>query len=245
LARLYLLYGVPFNNLAADKAMLPKESIRFFYLDRNWSEFLVEGAMSIGIQNSRDFKYQEAMFDIIRKKVHRKVHSIRGSLLAVTTPAGEDEGDNDIGGLLLRSAVVSGWPGLEIRGYKSSDGKTPSGPIRLLRMDHLADDVLLCIFAEVPAWIEIDEPKESLHFGTEDDYQIDLRKVGDPGTGTLIPQPTPPIKVKLDGNMLDIQAMLPDLQKPLELNRNPYPAEFALQMIWAPEKMVFQNPSHS
>lgn len=34
LARLRLLQGVPFSYLVADAQLLPRESIRFFYLDR-------------------------------------------------------------------------------------------------------------------------------------------------------------------------------------------------------------------
>ena len=42
LARLRLLEGVPFAYLAADSALLPPESIRFFYLDRSWADRLVD-----------------------------------------------------------------------------------------------------------------------------------------------------------------------------------------------------------
>ena len=52
LARLRLLEGVPFAYLVADSELLPPESIRFFYLVRNWSDALVEGALSVGTLNS-------------------------------------------------------------------------------------------------------------------------------------------------------------------------------------------------
>ena len=48
LTRLGLLEGVPFNYLVPDEAMLPPESLRFFYLDPNWTSALLDGAMSIG-----------------------------------------------------------------------------------------------------------------------------------------------------------------------------------------------------
>ena len=47
LARLRLLEGVPFAYLVADSELLPPESIRFFYLDRNWTDALVQGALSV------------------------------------------------------------------------------------------------------------------------------------------------------------------------------------------------------
>jgi len=54
LGRLNLLYGVPYNYLIADAEMLPAESIRFFYLDPNWVDALVDGASSIGRVPSSD-----------------------------------------------------------------------------------------------------------------------------------------------------------------------------------------------
>ena len=45
---LAVLKGVPFGYLVPDNAMLPPESIRFFVLDPNWINALLEGAASIG-----------------------------------------------------------------------------------------------------------------------------------------------------------------------------------------------------
>ena len=49
LARLFLLYGVPFDYLVSDAAMLPHHSIRFFTVDPVWMRYLIQGAVSIGI----------------------------------------------------------------------------------------------------------------------------------------------------------------------------------------------------
>src|SRR4029434_3804700 len=43
------------------------------------------------------------------------------------------------------------------------------------RMDRVAPDVLFCLFAGVPARVEVDEPSEGLHFGVEDNNLITLR----------------------------------------------------------------------
>ena len=40
--------GVPFGDLVADAELLPAESIRFFYLDRAWTDALVQGVLSVG-----------------------------------------------------------------------------------------------------------------------------------------------------------------------------------------------------
>src|SRR5579872_1512637 len=48
LAQLKLLCGVPLHYLVPDEALLPKESIRFFHVDLNWIDCLVEGAYDLG-----------------------------------------------------------------------------------------------------------------------------------------------------------------------------------------------------
>lgn len=48
LSQLRLLKGVPFNYLVPYEAMLPTESMRFFYIDSNWIQSLLDGACSIG-----------------------------------------------------------------------------------------------------------------------------------------------------------------------------------------------------
>ena len=52
LTRLHELHGVPFNYLVPDAEMLPAESIRFFQVDNNWIEALLDGAYSIGFAAS-------------------------------------------------------------------------------------------------------------------------------------------------------------------------------------------------
>lgn len=151
-------------------------------------------------------------------------------------------------GLLVRSAVVSGWPGLEVRAYRQSDGKT--GPVGLLRMDRPAADVLLCIFNQVPAWIEFDEPKEGLHFGLENE-KIGLRYVsGEEDNMDRVGKLCGPegiLEIERDDeyHRLYIKNMLDDLEKKkkvLGLSEKDElgPAAFALQMVKVPQQMVFK-----
>ena len=48
LSRLRLLQGVPFVYIVPTEEMLPNESIRFYHMDRNWLDSLVDGAISVG-----------------------------------------------------------------------------------------------------------------------------------------------------------------------------------------------------
>lgn len=49
---LALYKGVPFNNLVPSEQMLPSESIRFFYIDPNAIDAMIDGALSLGVQTS-------------------------------------------------------------------------------------------------------------------------------------------------------------------------------------------------
>jgi hypothetical protein len=255
LTHLYLLYSVPFNNLVPDERLLPPESIRFFYLDQKWLEVMLDGALSIGIQSSRDVKHRDAMLDFIREQVqiwlevmlkgaitfgihssrdvqHRNamLGDIRKQVKALTKDNAQPLTHSDntsLVGLLLRSAIISGWPGLEVHAYAQSDE-----PVGILRMDQLAGNVLLCLFERVPQRIEFCEPKEGLHFGF-DWGKIALRKDGKP-TGDVVVLSRDPQTRKLD-----IDSMLKEIEEKLETKIGP--AIFAMQMVKAPQKMVFNR----
>jgi hypothetical protein len=172
LAKMVLLEGVPFKNLVPASNMLPKGSIRFFYIDPNLSKTMIDGAMSVAGQTSRDTLYYAIMRDVIREAVSVLIHQVRQKVLGQQDVTLPDPSDRPITGFLLRSDAVSGWPGLEVKAFKNIDtsGPIPNGkdPINLLRMQRLAADVLIVLFPETPAWVQIDEPKEGLAFGVED-----------------------------------------------------------------------------
>jgi hypothetical protein len=181
LADLYLLMNVPFETLVPHAAMLPPESVRFFHIDSNWMDALLEGAMSIGVESSRDLEYQKLMKDSIRAAIckaskgkRQAIASAGGGLLR--TAGADSVNPQKMTGMLLRSAVVSGWPGLEANAYckiKPTD-LDPAAPdldngwIQPLRIERLSPDVLLCIWSDVPAVVTIDEPHEGVAFGFED-----------------------------------------------------------------------------
>src|SRR5215216_4689748 len=68
LARLRLLYGVPFNYLVPDSRLLPVESVRFFYIDRNFTDRLVDGALSVGKTTTREFLHYESVHGPVRQQ---------------------------------------------------------------------------------------------------------------------------------------------------------------------------------
>src|SRR6185436_6176755 len=77
-----------------------------------------------------------------------------------------------VSGFLLRSRLVSGWPGLHVRAYRvdrQADDAilSESDPDRLkvLRMERLAPAVLLVLFDGVPAVVHVEEPRQGIQFG--------------------------------------------------------------------------------
>lgn len=204
LARLRLLYGVPFNYLVPDSRLLPAESVRFFYIDRNFTDRLVDGALSVGKTTTREYAQAQATHAPMRARVDEEERVLRSQLrkatdvLKIVAPK-----TADLTGLLLRSRAVSGWPGLEVKAYRGTVEGQPGGtPLRLLRMDRLAPDVLLCIFEGVPTRVDVEEPREGIQFGVDlidrdgngvvepsaavpSGFRLKLRKVRGPLAGQL------------------------------------------------------------
>jgi hypothetical protein len=177
LARLYLLTGVPFENLVPNAGLLTQESLRFFYVDSNWLVALIEGALSIGVESRRDALYQCQMKEGIWDAIFAAVQNIRPRLFAdpahslqarMNSPFDEEA----LTGMLLRSQVVGGWPGLEVNAYCKTRPDVPQPDIdtiiKLLRMDRLSGEVMLCLWPQIPAVVTIDEPHEGIAFGFED-----------------------------------------------------------------------------
>jgi hypothetical protein len=261
LAELYLLHGVPFENLVPHAAMLPPEAIRFFYLDSNWLDALIEGALSIGIESSRDRSYQNLMKDLIWHRLFHAGLRVRDRLFADDAPkrpapraAPLDHAS--LSGMLLRSTLVSGWPGLEVKAYAKtlpgSAAPDPASAIKLLRLERLSADVLLCLWPAVPAVVTIDEPREGVTFGfespsdtSEGDYLF-LRSLDPANYGALmqgkqyvinarkgIIGPHRLVKIGGDGGLLDI------IRKTLPNSPTVNVRDFAVQMIKVPEQAVF------
>lgn len=173
LAQLMLLYPVPFDNIVSNAAMLPDESIRFFYVDQNWLQAAVDGALSIGLDSSRQTFFSQVTSGLIFSSAMQALAVTRDKLLKIpVTP--DPAPPTTMSGFLLRSAIVKGWPNLVVKASATSDA-----PLNILRMDHLSDNVLLCILDGVPQTIDFSEPHESLGFGVSGNGEIAIRDVAD------------------------------------------------------------------
>jgi hypothetical protein len=255
LTQLSLLYNVPFANLAANPAMLPVESLRFFYVDPAWVDALTDGALSVGIESSMDEAILGTLRKSMREEVHAKVASYRSHRLRLGQPAPLTAGR--ISGILLRSDLVSGWPGLVV------EATHQNAPCHLLRMDRLSSTVLLCLFQDVPDTVTFSEPQQGLRFGAEmtasREPVVALRSLGQkgpvgqtlgvnfPASGGLEQYFRPASRngagvLSLNGEMLG--AMESALAAALGVNSITLtPSQFALQMVVTPEQQSFTATS--
>lgn len=270
LARLRLLYGVPFNYLVPDSRLLPQESVRFFYIDRNFTDRLVDGALSVGKTTTREYAQAQATHGAMRVKVDDEERVLRPRLrkpgdvwrIEATTPPA------DLTGLLLRSRAVSGWPGLEVKAYRDITASNPQGRhLPLLRMDRLAPDVLLCIFEGVPTRVDVEEPREGIQFGvdlqdrngdglvepsndTPSGFRLKLRKLRGTSTGqTVNGNRTVAVPVRRSNRrVLHVRALRDLLQQQLIASGDPQAdpgvlssGELALQMFQFPFQQRFEG----
>ncbi len=182
LGRLRLLAGVPFGHLVADASLLPAESIRFFYVDRDWTDALVQGALSVGTVTTADRAALTELHGIVRDEIDEAERLVRlpGVEPGSAVPTGSA---GSICGFVLRSRLVSGWPALHVRGYGEDNlAQDPAVPddevgeehdvalkrLGLLRMERLAPAVLLVLFDGVPSVVHIEEPRAGIQFGVEE-----------------------------------------------------------------------------
>jgi len=258
LAKLKLLYGVSFNNLVPNPKMLPKESIRFFYLDSNWLDALIDGALALGLQSSRDTFHFKMTKGLVSEAMNTELKSLLGRLRGSQTDSGADF-KTHMSGMLIRSAIVSGWPGLSVRPRDESGDQ-----LQILRMERLSDSVLLCIFQGVPSKVELSEPQEGFRFGVDEQGAVELRNIAPEYLGEefgqyqirdLTGKEDIFMRPKSEGRILNLNPDSPDgliekltvklnqhLSKKIDLLK---PSDFAIQMIRSPERMSFMPLSES
>ncbi len=249
LAQLTLLYGVPFSYLVPDPRMLPTESLRFFYVDRNWLDRLIDGAMSVGTGATVDNVFNELFFEAVYKAVADQQAQLRATLRKRTVDVGTPSG-GPLAGFLFRSVIVSTWPGLEVQGLDASQN-----PVPLLRMDRLSNNVLLVIFNGIPASVNIIEPSEGLHMGVVDTQtsgtvEVYLRYLTGNNVGQQIQQQpgqylTAQTQYRTGAfrGVLDIGTLVSNIQKTMPAGAMPgdslTPGGFAIQTIEAAGLQAF------
>lgn len=188
LSKLRTLQGVPFVYIVPAEEMLPNESIRFFHIDRNWLDALVDGAISVGSLDSRgslpsvedenqEIKYQRLIRELNYSEINKNPY--RNKLLGDANPSRTSDelypNGGSTSGFLLRSTVVRDFPGLEVSAYGAlgiSSGNpelwaTLGKRIQTIHQVRLSETILLCIFNGIPTHLRLQEPGEGIRLGLD------------------------------------------------------------------------------
>ncbi|KAK1751339.1 hypothetical protein QBC47DRAFT_351441 [Echria macrotheca] len=138
------LKNIPAHYILPDPSYLPPESIRFFYIDNNWMDAFVDGALSIG--NHLDRKD-----DVARQSMKRNLNRYFESKYV-------DEDGHELNyhpqipcfGFLMRSAVVKAFPDIQIHAPWAVSDDVAGKREPTLRFETLDKDILLCLFDRMP-----------------------------------------------------------------------------------------------
>jgi hypothetical protein len=262
LVQLRLARNVPFGYLVPDQALLPSESVRFFMVDEGWFDAAMSGALAVGTANTRDTEHVARSLPAVQTAVRAAVPLAAGlrrgtvtrRALALTVNAAistagappDPGGTAPVTGMLLRSSLVSGWPGFAVRAFTTTDisfqadpSAVPAGQcVPLLRMELLSPSVLIVLFAGVPALVWIEEPHHGIQLGVDDDNGTGVISPVNPD-GSAPDPPRPPVTVPLRAasgpKVIDIGSLAAQLgvtspaDLAVQLLRPPYRQRFATQ----------------
>lgn len=179
LGRLHTLVGVPFHYLVPDEEMLPPESIRFFRLDEAWVKALIDGAFSLGRNLTTQACASSTIDAAVLGDVVDQSRDVapRRRRRAATMPAHlsherAQSGGPVWNGFVMRSRLVSDYPGLGVNVYPLGHTPTDEQPILLpvRRLDRLgeASDTIFCLVEGEAFHIDVHEAPEALHYGIND-----------------------------------------------------------------------------
>lgn len=145
---LYYLVNVPSHYLLPDQSLVPPESLRFFFVDHNWVDALVDGALSLGHQGGPGQVDQKKTNtdDVVRRSIKKTVNRL------FTDPACHPPVIPRYG-FYLRSVVTAQFPDLKVSVEVTG---APSGDPYLLRHDVIDKETMLGFFSDAPL-------KEGLH----------------------------------------------------------------------------------
>ena len=147
LAECLKLRNIPYNYLISDERLLPDESLRFFKVDDLWLKALMYGALSLG--ESIAMKKTNEIIDNIIADSNKNIPITASNKAFVKY------------GVMIRSEVIAGWPGLQVEAYLGELN------IALFHKVYLSDEVMLCLFANTFDRLVFYLPQGASHFGFE------------------------------------------------------------------------------
>jgi hypothetical protein len=258
LAHLRLLVGVPFAYLVPDSRMLPPESIRFFYLDRSWTDRLVDGAIAVGKIGTREQAHHQAQEPGVRQQLDQTERIVRqlqrgASFMDLRPTNAADMAPADVvTGFLLRSYLVTGWPQMEVRAYNQViqepfDHNAPNvlaAKLTTLRLERLSPSIMIAMFSGIPQMVTLEEPHHGVQFGLKVNEQQQFILEPRDATGQEIAATPIPVPMR-SGNsrVVDVASLW------TQLTQQPSPplaplsgsGSFALEALSPPFRQHFQG----
>lgn len=151
LDRMYLV-NVPAHYLISDQTHLPPESLRFFHIDRNWIDAMLDGALSI---SNHMQCYDSKIRTVIKKMVNAYFEAPLDT--EPDTMTSDDAGSKTSDkpkllpqvptyGFLLRSDICSQFPHLVVEAEMPNLLGAP-----IVYHKNLDKGVMLCLFDRVPS----------------------------------------------------------------------------------------------
>ncbi|KAL0471217.1 hypothetical protein QR685DRAFT_525808 [Neurospora intermedia] len=159
---LYHLINVPSRYLLPGQSMLPRESLRFFFVDGNWIDALVDGALSVGYMYQGGGLEGSPVEDdhIVRRALKKSINRFMFTTDDPTTVHHHHHHRSSAAafpryGFFLRSSVIAATqfsPDLIKVSVveQPSGGDHPNLKLLLLRHDIVAEETMLGFFSEAP-----------------------------------------------------------------------------------------------
>ena len=265
LARWRLLEEVPFRYLVPDARLLPPESMRLFSLDPAWLDALAAGALAVGGDGSREQAQAAAALPAALTLADRHLPLVRdlsrgrltlriaADVVAQPLAAAEPGSPAPVTGFLLRSAAVTGWPGLQVRAWTSDDpADVPLGVdpaelatdrpelvVPILRLALLSPSVLLALFDGVPRLVWLEEPHHGVQLGLEaagTGWEVPVRDSSGIETGQRV---AVPLRSGAVQGVVDVGGLARALDAAAPLPGGRGSAGIALALLQAPSRQRF------
>jgi len=265
LAHLRLLIGVPFDYLVPDARLLPDESIRFFYIDRSWTDRLVDGAIAVGKIGTREQAHHQAHSAGLQSQLDLTERVVRILQRGLQPDTISTQSAGIVTGFLLRSAAVSGWPSMDVRAFSEIVPPSPGNvddpkeaqwaanagtvQLRTLRLELLSPSVLLALFDGIPQLVWCEEPHHGVQFGvTESDgaFLLDRHEAsGETEPGETPAQQVPVPLRAANGRVIAVQELRRRLYALQSTDAKLIPqtgsAAFAIELLNYPWRQRFQG----
>lgn len=224
------LDGVPAHYLITDPSHLEQERLKFFHTDANWTDALIDGALSPGNHLGED-RDRVAIKQALNRYIYEKPADLAHSPQIPTY------------GFYLRSDLVSMFPDLKVTTLPEPKSY-PAEKAPLLRHEIIADGVMLGMLDRVPRKREFDglvftQPPHQQRFAVARTLKVDRISV------RIRKQYTVEEKYRPTGGTSKQPLEIPDLPtKPNDPNNlftwGSQPGQTDLHMIRLPRLAVIQ-----